>query len=406
TTLLCPDGRARVYPGGAAFAQFVYAVEKSASATDALGQNSRLRGFATYTDLLEPYRTQYLPFHHTPVGQNVTLTLDKDLQQTAMDALHEYAVKVRGQHSRQPQNKGAAVLLNANTGEVLAAVSLPTFDPATLTPETWAALQQQSDGPVFNRVLAGLYPPGSSFKIVTATAGLAHGLGNTIIICHHTDTNVVWRFGGKNYSRRKITDEEGFVPHGVTDMAKALRVSCNVYFAHLGIKLGATALGQTGRKQFELAHLPPPAKLGEDLPDCAYGQGAVLVTPLEMGRVAQAVANNGRLLPVDFVKTGAVASSGTAALTPEQAAQMRQMLSAVTQPGGTASGVFDGLPFSVAGKTGSAQNAQGQGRAHSWFVGFAPADHPTLAFACIVENAGFGRSAAAPVCREMLRKAL
>ncbi|MDQ2800737.1 MAG: FtsW/RodA/SpoVE family cell cycle protein, partial [Armatimonadota bacterium] len=119
TTLLCPDGRARVYPGGAAFAQFVYAVEKSASATDALGQNSRLRGFNTYADLLEPYRMQYLPFHHTPVGQNVTLTLDKDLQQTAMVALHEYAGKVRGLHTRQPQNKGAAVLLNANTGEVL-----------------------------------------------------------------------------------------------------------------------------------------------------------------------------------------------------------------------------------------------------------------------------------------------
>ena len=93
-------------------------------------------------------------------------------------------------------------------------------------------------------------------------------------------------------------------------------------------------------------------------------------------------------------------------MTPDQAAHMRLMLAAVTRPGGTASGVFDGLPFSVAGKTGSAQNNQGQGRTHSWFVGFAPADRPTLAFACIVENAGFGRSAAAPVCREMIRKAL
>ena len=93
-------------------------------------------------------------------------------------------------------------------------------------------------------------------------------------------------------------------------------------------------------------------------------------------------------------------------MTPDQAAHMQQMLAAVTRPGGTASGVFDGLPASVAGKTGSAQNNQGQGRTHSWFVGFAPADRPTLAFACIVENAGFGRSAAAPVCREMIRKAL
>ena len=406
TALLCPDGQARVYPGGAACAQIVWAVERPASPTDALGQNGRLRGFATYADLLGPYRTQNLPFHHTPHGQDVTLTIDKDLQQAATDALHTYAAKVKDRHTGQPQNKGAAVLLNVRTGEVLALASLPAFDPATLTPASWDALQRQPSGAAFNRALVGLYPPGSSFKIVTAAAGLAHGLGNTVVTCHHTDTNVTWRFGGHNYSRRRITDEEGFVPHGATDMAKALRVSCNVYFAHLGIDLGPKALDQTGRGQFGLAHLPTLAKLGEDLPDCAYGQGAVQVTPLEMARVAQAVGNNGRLLPVLFLKSSNRTLTGTPAMTPDQAAHMRLMLAVVTRPGGTASGVFDGLPFSVAGKTGSAQNNQGQGRTHSWFVGFAPADHPTLAFACIVENGGFGRSAAAPVCREMVRKAL
>ncbi len=406
TALLCPDGRPRVYPGGAACAQTVWAIERPASAGNALGQNDRLRGFASYPDLLGPYRTQNLPFHHTPRGQDVTLTIDRDLQQAATDALHTYAARVKDRHTGQPQNRGAAVLLNVATGEVLALASLPTFDPAALTADEWDALQKQPAGPAFNRALSGLYPPGSSFKIVTATAGLAYGLGNTVVTCNHTDTNVVWHFGGQNYSRRRVTDEEGFVPHGATDMAKALRVSCNVYFAHLGIDLGPKALYQTGHAQFGLAHLPPVARLGEDLPDCAYGQGAVQVTPLEMARVAQAVGNNGRLLPVIFLKTRGKISEGTAAMTPDQAAHMRLMLAAVTRPGGTASGVFDGLPASVAGKTGSAQNNQGQGRTHSWFVGFAPADRPTLAFACIVENAGFGRSAAAPVCREMIRKAL
>ncbi len=406
TALLCPDGHARVYPGGAACAQIVWAVEKPASATDALGQNNRLRGFASYADLLGPYRTQNLPFHRTPRGQDVTLTLDKDLQQAATNALHTYAVKVKDLGTGQPQDKGAAVLLNAQTGEVLALASLPTFDPATLTPEAWAALQTQPAGPAFNRALNGLYPPGSSFKIVTGAAGLAHGLGDTIVTCRHTDTNVVWHFNGRPYSRRRITDEEGFVPHGATDMAKALRVSCNVYFAHLGIDLGPKALYQMGQGQFGLAHLPSIAKIGEDLPDCAYGQGAVQVTPLEMARVAQAVGNNGRLLPVLFLKAPGKPGMGTPAMTPDQAARMLGMLSAVTRPGGTASGVFDGLPVSVVGKTGSAQNNQGQGRTHSWFVGVAPADRPTLAFACIVENAGFGRSAAAPICREMIRKAL
>ena len=404
TTLLCPDGRPRVYPGGPAFAQIVYAVERPASAFNPLGANNRLRGFLSYPDLLSLYRTQNLPFHHRPRGEDVTLTLDNYLQTAAANALYKYAGMVKDRRTGQPKNKGAAVLINASTGEVLALESIPTFDPATLTPQSWAALQTRPDGSVFSRATAGLYPPGSAFKIVTATAGLEHGLAQKTFVCRHVDTNVFWHFDGRNYSRRRITDEEGFPPHGVTDMAKALRVSCNVYFANLGIALGPSALEETARQKFGLAYLPPLQKLAEDLPDCAYGQGAVQVTPLEMGRVAQAVANNGRLLPAVFVKGPAHSNAGTEAMTPDEAAQMQTMLAAVVTDG-TARGVFDGLPVSVAGKTGSAQNAQGDGLSHSWFVGFAPAVHPALAFACIIENGGAGRDAAAPVCREMIRKA-
>jgi len=407
TPLLCQDGRSRVYPGGPACAQLVAAVERPAGSSNALGQNARLRGFATYADLLSPYRDRNLPWHRDPQGEAVTLTIDENLQQAAADALHKYASAVRDRRTGQPKNKGAAVLLNARTGEVLALASLPTFDPATLTPERWAALQAQPDGPAFNRGLSGLYPPGSAFKIVTATAGMAHGQSNFTFLCRHFDPNVTWRFpahNGRRYSRRRITDEEGFVLHGVTDMAKALRVSCNVYFAHLGIALGAENLDAAARHQFGLSHMPPLAKLGEDLPDCAYGQGAVQVTPLEMGHVAQAVANDGRLLPVMFFK-GGKPPVGSPALTPEQAGRLQKMLAGVVTDG-TARGVFDSLPVSVAGKTGSAQNGQGDGMTHSWFAGFAPAENPTLAFACIVENGGAGRAAAAPVCREMVRKAL
>ncbi len=404
TALLNPEGRPRVYPGGPAFSQIVWAVERPRSASNPLGADGRLRGFASYADLLMPYRTQNLPFHQTPHPENVTLTLDTGLQTAATDALYKYAGQVRDRRTGRPKNKGAAVLLNAATGEVLALASTPTFDPATLTPERWAALQSQPDGPVFSRAAMGLYPPGSAFKIVTATAGLENGLADKTVVCRHTDTNVFWHFGGHNYSRKRITDEDGFPPHGVTDMAKALRVSCNIYFAHLGISLGAPALEQTARQKFNLSYLPPLQKLAEDLPDCAYGQGAVQVTPLEMARVAQAVANNGRLLPSVFVKGQAKPAGGTEAMTPAQAAQMQAMLAGVVTDG-TARGVFDGLPVSVAGKTGSAQNGRGDGMTHSWFAGFAPAVNPTLAFACVVENGGAGRAAAAPVCREMLRKA-
>lgn len=404
TTLLCPDGRPRVYPGGAAFGQIVWAVERPQSASNLLGENARLRGFGGYADLLMPYRTQNLPFHSTPRPENVTLTLDKSLQIAATDALTKYAGAVRDRRTGRPKTKGAAVLIDVQTGEVRVLASTPGFDPAALTPETWAALQALPDGPIFNRAVSGLYPPGSAWKIVSAASALQNGLGDKIFFCAHTASNVIWHFNDKNYSRRRVTDEEGFAPHGDTDLAKALRVSCNIYFAHLGIALGAPALEQTATQNFGLAHLPSLPKLAEDLPDCAYGQGSVQVTPLEMGQVAQAVADNGRLLPVTFFKTSAPTPAGTQAMTPTDAARLQQMLAgAVTD--GTARGVFDSLSVPVAGKTGSAQNGHGDGLSHSWFAGFAPVSQPQFAFAAVVENGGAGRAAAAPVCREMLRKA-
>ncbi len=411
TSLLTPDGRLRVYPGGPSCAHLVYAVESPPSGTDELGRNGDLRGFSTFADLLPDYRRRCGPFAPHPRGADITLTIDVNLQQAASDALRHYAGAIRDRRTGRPKNKGAAVLLNAATGEALAAVSLPTFNPGTLSADEWTRLKSGADAQntLLDRAVSGLYPPGSAFKIVTATAGLQHGLAGTVVTCHHTDTNVVWRsdVDGKTYARRRITDEEGFVPHGPTDMAKALRVSCNVYFAHLGIDLGARALNETARTDFGLAHMPPLALLGRDLPDSAYGQGEVLVSPVEMARVAQAVADNGQMLPVTFIKPGAhAAPAPTQAMTPAQASALQTMLLAVTRPGGTAQGVFDSLGVGVAGKTGSAQNAHGDGQTHSWFVGFAPAQNPTLAFACIVENGGYGRAAAAPVCREIVRRAL
>lgn len=408
TGLLTPDGRRRVYPGGPACAHLMLAVESTPSDTNPWGRNGRLRGFATFADLLPAYRHQFLPYGPRPKGQNVRLAIVLADQQAATEALRRYAAQVRDRRTGRPKEKGAAVLLNAATGEVLAAATIPTFDPQTLTTDEWNTLHTARDKKniLLNRALAGLYPPGSAFKIVTATAALETGKADTVVQCSHTDTNVVWHANERTYARRRITDEEGFVPHGRTDMARALRVSCNVFFAHLAIDVGAGALDTTARRRFELAHMPTLAKLGEDLPDCGYGQGAVSVTPLEMARVAQAIANGGSLLPARFIEDEAPGAAPLAALSSDQAARLQTMLAAVTVPGGTAQGVFDDLRVRVAGKTGSAQNNQGDGQTHSWFAGFAPAQNPTLAFACIVENGGFGRAAAAPVCREMLRKAL
>ena len=406
TGLLTPDGRRRVYPGGISCANLLAATEGTSGP---MGRNGTLRGFETYADLLPFYRRygreDKPPAPIAPDARDVKLTIDLPLQQTAFEALQKYAGQVPDRRTGQPKHRGAAVALNAGTGEALAAVSLPSFDPGTLTVEEWKRLHSAEDGDhtLLNRAVEGLYPPGSAFKIVTAAAGLEHGAGGFVTDCHHTDT-VRWQHNGRFFSR-SITDEEGFVPHGRTDMAKALRVSCNVYFANLGVTLGADGLNRTAVSGFGLRHMPPLAQLWTDLADSAYGQGQVQVTPLEMAQVAQAVANNGQLLPASFVPTSSGAMMGKTAMPADQAKQLQTMLAAVTTDG-TARGVFDGLRVSVAGKTGSAQNSQGDRMTHSWFAGFAPAVNPTLAFACVVENGGAGRAAAAPVCREIVRKAL
>ena len=405
---LCPDGRARSYAGGPSCGHLLLAAEGARTDANPLGQNARLRGYASLAGLLPAYRARFRPFAHAPQGRDVTLTIDVKLQKASLAALTKYAALARDRRTGLPKHKGAAVLLDVATGDTLAIVSLPAFDPARLTAPQWNRLHtaEDKDNPLLNRALAGLYPPGSVFKMVTATAALRQGLDGVVVTCPHTEHNVTWRFEGRPYARRQITDEEGFVPHGRADMAKALRVSCNVYFAHMALDLGPNNLLQSAQEGFGLAHMPSVAKTGEDLPDCGYGQGAILTTPLEMARVAQAVANSGVELPVRFAEGGAGVGHRALALSPSQAARLQTMLGAVTQRGGTAQGVFDNLPVRVAGKTGSAQNNQGDGETHSWFAGFAPAQNPTFAFACVVENGGFGRSAAAPVCRDMLRAAL
>jgi peptidoglycan glycosyltransferase len=156
-----------------------------------------------------------------------------------------------------------------------------------------------------------------------------------------------------------------------------------------------------------MAHIPAAKDFVEDLPDCGYGQGRILATPLEMAGVAQAVANNGWQMPVTFVKSTVAEDGGLKghmAMSAADAGVLQNAMLSVTQTG-TAAGVFNGLRVQVAGKTGSAQSAEGV-KTHSWFIGFAPADHPSIAFACVVERGGFGRSAAGPVCRDVVRAAL
>ncbi len=321
---------------------------------------------------------------------------------------------VRNRQTGKRKNKGAAAVLDVYTGEVLAAVSIPNFDPNGLTRNRWRAYNEDRDDEhvLVNRALNGLYPPGSTFKLVTAACALENGFHFTCT-CSHRQRNVRWRSDGRTWSRKSITDLEEMRPHGATDLRKAIRASCNVYFGQLGIELGADRLCETARN-FGLRHVPPPGQLVEDLPDSAYGQGRVLVTPLDMARVVATIANGGVMMQPQFVKDIREGDSVIEDIKPvelgrpigpETAASLRRMMADVTTIG-TGRGVFSGLSVAVAGKTGSAENEQADHMPHSWFVGFAPAEDPRIAFAVVIENGGYGRSAAGPVCREIVKAAL
>ena len=224
-----------------------------------------------------------------------------------------------------------------------------------------------------------------------------------MVNCNHTDRNVHWTAGGTNYSRRRVVDDEGDQPHGTTNLTEAVEKSCNVYFARAGISLGPELLRQNAQS-FGFAHLPTLTQFNAELPDVAYGQGPVLASPMEMAGVAQMVANNGVKLRPDFLLHPDAKSDGAVILSPDQAAQLMQMMRGVTASG-TAAGRFSSLPYSVAGKTGTAQNNQGDKTAHSWFIGFAPADHPKIAFAVLVENGGYGATVAVPIAKGVLEAA-
>ncbi len=195
-------------------------------------------------------------------------------------------------------------------------------------------------------------------------------------------------------------DDEGDLPHGLTNLTEAITASCNIYFAHAALAEGPQTLhDQLAR--FEFSRLPSKARFDSELPDIGYGQGPMLATPVEMASVAQTVANGGTRLAPLFLKQGKTAEPVTL-LSPNDASRLAEMMGRVTRTG-TAAGRFDGLPFTVAGKTGTAQNDRYDRVAHSWFIGFAPADSPRVAFAVVVENGGYGAQVAAPIAREILR---
>lgn len=365
--------------------------------------------------------------HHPPErGNRLVLTLDSRIQRIVEDALR-HAPLSAGQ-----QLRGAAVVLDPRSGEILALASQPSFDPNLFNPATPVsqiqALLQQPDNPLLNRAIGARYAPGSTFKPVTLLAGLEAGTTRL------TDTVVC--SGGLQIGNRHFGcwNRQG---HGRVDALTAMAASCDVWFYQVGQRTGADTVAQMARA-FGLGEatgldysrdaaglVPTPAwkreRHGErwwdgDTAQLAIGQSFLLTTPLQMANVAAMLANGGtrwrphvlkRITTSDGVVLHAQTPQVVSRLSvrPENLDAVRQtLLAAVQSPAGTARrAAVRGL--SVAGKTGTAEHDTPRGRINrAWFIGFAPYDQPTLALAVLIEEGQSGGATAAPVAGEIFAR--
>ncbi len=454
------DGRRRVQPFGPLTVHLLGCTQDYWSDQDTVEKkfDTHLRGYPyservevvggvrivkpDYSGLAGPFRDRAL----FPAGRlgdilrqdrDVRLSLDIRIQAAAARALQNNFPEFDGVR----RSAGAAVVLNALTGDILACLSLPGYDPnIPPTPALLQSIYGPGERPVADRCRKEIYPPGSTFKVVTAAAALWKGLSPNAetIDCRHKNV-IPWTYD-RILHKRSVTDDETESAHGRIAMPRALIESCNVYFAWLGTRVGAPDFFSFCKKELGLTlpAIPNAAAMDVNLPDNAYGQALVAVTPMEMAAVAAMVRNDGRRVVPGLTLYPEEPKPGhLATLLPEEAArQLRSWMVSVTVSGTGRQAAVEGLV--TGGKTGTAQTASGDGRSHAWFIGFAdpppdpgkyirpekperptagksagadappatPADRPEpgapVAFAFLLENSGYGGRAAAPAARDLL----
>ncbi len=420
--------RTRLYPFGPALAHLVGYVDPSVGGPFGFEKhyNAELRGYSKLNDLLHDYRNRSLPFFHVRQGRDLRLTIDAVLQRDAQNVLWQTASKLKDKVTGKPKDRAAFVLISPQTGDVLVAATTPTFDPNTLTSEQVRQFTTSPDAELehrlINRAVHGVYPPGSTLKVATAACALDN-MPNALqfaVPCNQIADSIGWKANGKSYVRRNVRDDKGDPKYGMITLPTALKVSSNIYFAHLAVALGPDTLRATLHDKMGFGHVPVQSAFDADLPDIGYGQGRMWATPIEMARLAGAVANEGKMMQTRFAtsltdpserekKLSFAPSLLAQSMKPQTAAILRDLMRGVVTEG-TARGIFDAASVHIAGKTGTAQNRQFDNEPHSWFIGFAPytsgqgAPPPKYAFACVVENGGYGKRVAAIICRDLLRR--
>ncbi len=394
----------RCYPiGGAAFHLLGDAPGRrnwSATNTSYVERDAqdRLRGFNDHRELLPLLRHRYEPDHPEVTAflnrkRDIRLTVDASLQIRVARILSKYAQRSASRHA-------AAVVIDPDTGHVLASVSYP-FPGA---PGDQSGESSDATESLLDRARYGLYPPGSTFKLVTAAAALRldNGAGGATFTCSKVaGGRVGTRIPGWGLVRDDVLDAH---PHGTINLHDAIVQSCNAYFAQLAVRLGPQRILDTAALVgVSVARDGSVGRLRATLPQAGYGQGDVVSTPLRMARIAAAIADDGILREPRIEALPSGKPETHTLLSPDAAAHLGQYLRDAVLTGTGRS--LRAHPWRIAGKTGTAE--VGGSPSHAWFVGFAPHGRAEkrVAFAIIIENAGYGGLAAAPAAGEIVAAA-
>jgi peptidoglycan glycosyltransferase len=405
----------RTYPSGPTYAPVTgyYSLVYGASGIEQ-AEDQTLAGT---TDRLFLSRISDEITGRTPQGGSVDLTINPAAQRAAYAGLASAP-------SFQGVRAGAVVALNPQTGAILAMASYPSYDPSMLTSHNarqdvaaWHQLTHTPGSPLLNRAVNQSYPPGSTFKVITAAAALSSGkyTPNSVIpapnqLTFPNTTHTLQNFAGE-------TCPGG----GTTTLSDALKVSCNTAFGGLGDKVGSAAISAQAKAFGFGSNLTTPLPVSASryvrtsdpslLADSAIGQYSDAVTPLQMAMVAAGIANQGIVMKPYLVQDSRAPDTSVISRTAPQplgravsstvASDLTSMMERVVNESGGTGGAAAIPGLTVAGKTGTAENVPGQ-PTHAWFISFAPSTSPKIAVAVLVEHGGVGGTAAAPIAKSVM----
>ena len=373
---------------------FAHVVGYDSNGKSGLESEANFQLLSSHEFFVNQIRNEFMGTKNT--GDTVVSTLNADLQTTAYNSLGD--------------RRGAVVALEPSTGKILALVSKPDFDPNTIS-ENWDTLvNDETNSSLLNRATMGQYPPGSTFKVVTAldyfrTRGSFNGFS---FDCQGSITK-------ENHTIQCYNGEV----HGTEDFYTAFANSCNCAFAEIGTELGGASLLKISEDLLFNKKLPLTSYRKSSftlngssgiplIMQTAIGQGNTLVSPMHMALITSAIANDGLLMKPYLIDKVTNAGGDTIRtteptdykrlMTSNEAALLGKLMEGVVQKG-TAS-ALNGRGYTVAGKTGSAEYDE-NGSSHSWFIGYSNVDKPDLVVAIIVEGGGTGSEAAVPIAADL-----